>query len=64
MAAPVPDSAVIRLLGFASDAVDVDFDALVVEVAGIGGGNRRFFFVNAALCIGLGVARQQACCQS
>jgi hypothetical protein len=49
VAAPVPNAAVIRLFGFGSDAVDVDFNALVVEVRSIGGGNGVFFFVNAAL---------------
>jgi hypothetical protein len=49
MAAPVPDAAVIRLLSFRSNAVDVDFDTLVVEVAGIGGADGGFF-VNAAGC--------------
>jgi hypothetical protein len=49
---------VIRLFGFSANAVDVDFDALIIKMAGVDGKPLRFFFINAALCIGVGVARQ------
>jgi hypothetical protein len=48
MAAPVTDAAVIRLFGFGANAGDVDFDALVVEVAGIDGEDGSFFFSSRA----------------
>jgi hypothetical protein len=48
-AAPIPNLAVIRLFGFGANAVDVDFDALVIQVAGIGSEESGLFFINAAL---------------
>jgi hypothetical protein len=49
------DDAVVSLLGFGLDVIDVDFDALVIEVTGIGNKDGGFFFVNAALRVAVAI---------
>src|ERR671927_1901952 len=48
-AAPMTNQAKPRLVGFALDVLDVDFNPLVIQVAGVSAEDGRFFFVNAAL---------------